>query len=204
VLFCPRSGDWKITDFGLTSEGISQRAYSTRHARGTEGYRAPELVRDGSSVFSKESDIFSLGCIFYELVASKKLFRSDYSVNSYSSTREPPELPHLNAEKRLAKFTELVICAMLEVDWWKRPSARDILEELKHLRNEFTGIRVPQPGGHCPDFLFLAPHSYDWRHVLWLPFWYVVLWIYVAHRTLVQAVDRLLHLRTAMRSKKRN
>jgi hypothetical protein len=116
----------------------------------------------------------------------------DYNVNNYGSTRELPELPHLNVEKRLAKLTELVICAMLEVDWWKRPSARDILEALKHLWNGFTEIRVQLPGRkYVPGVLSLAPNSEHWRNVLWLPHWYVVLWIYIAHRTLVQSVNRL-------------
>ena len=45
VLYSRQEGVWKIGDFGLTMEGTSQRGHTTRYARGTSSYRAPELLR---------------------------------------------------------------------------------------------------------------------------------------------------------------
>jgi len=46
VLLSGQSVAWKITDFGLTSEGTSGRTYTTCFSPGAKGYRAPELMEE--------------------------------------------------------------------------------------------------------------------------------------------------------------
>jgi eukaryotic-like serine/threonine-protein kinase len=94
VLLSVTDNAWKITNFGLTFEGNSRHAYTTRHARGTESYRAPELVRE-RSIVTKNSDIWALGCILYELAFSKKAFPTDYRVFEYIHSRGKLELDDL-------------------------------------------------------------------------------------------------------------
>jgi serine/threonine protein kinase len=170
VLLCLQSRLWKITDFGITSEGMSQKAYSTRHGRGTQGYRAPELVLD-DSIFSKKSDIFALGCILFELVSGEKLFASDFQIRDYTATRQTPELPQLEVCKKIASYVAFVIIAMLEVDWWRRPSAREILVAMRPLSHELTEFIVPELSRH----VLLGRDSVEWRLVQWVPFWYAFL-----------------------------
>jgi serine/threonine protein kinase len=67
---------WKIVDFGVTSEATSSRAIPTIHARGTGGYRAPEILNE-SPVFTNKVDIWALGCIFFELYTGEKAFHDD-------------------------------------------------------------------------------------------------------------------------------
>jgi serine/threonine protein kinase len=79
VLFSTAAKTWKITDFGLTYEGTSKQI--VRDARGTRGYRAPELVdaiQNGTHNYNRKVDMWSLGCIFYELIFNKKTFSSDW------------------------------------------------------------------------------------------------------------------------------
>jgi serine/threonine protein kinase len=123
---------WRITDFGLTAEGTSRRAYTTQLARGTNAYRAPELLREGSAVVSYESDIWSLGCIFYELATTKKVFASDFAVLEYCYKGELT-IPFLPVNHHFKCCLTKVIRSMLEVQWWERPSGRCIRRALTSL-----------------------------------------------------------------------
>ena len=91
VLYSCQENSWKITDFGLTSEGTSNHACTTRYARGTSSYRAPELL--SRRKFSNKVDIWAVGCILYEVVFLRKAFLGDgdvlmYAAQSASARRE--------------------------------------------------------------------------------------------------------------------
>ena len=159
---------WKITDFGLTSEGSSRIAYTTHHSRGTESYRAPELLKDGS-VVSMKSDVFALGCILYELVTTQKAFPRDFHAFEYTRDRRMPEIivPDAVDNRGVSYFTQL-IRAVLQVDWWKRPPARDILRLLSRFADGQDEIwsesRTGQPTridspSHC--LLYTSPSPRD-------------------------------------------
>jgi serine/threonine-protein kinase len=80
----------KILDFGLaksqpsdataTSSGVT----SAGAVLGTAGYMAPEQVR-GEAV-DHRADIFSLGCVLYELLAGRHLFGGDSSIDRLHAT----------------------------------------------------------------------------------------------------------------------
>ena len=100
----------KITDFGI--------AQTTGHTVemgifGTPSYMSPEQLRDG--VVGNESDIFSLGCVLYELLTGERAFpgSNNFSVMYKITNKEPvsildirPELPNILdtiTKKALAK-----------------------------------------------------------------------------------------------------
>lgn len=68
---------WKLSDFGITSEGTSIAFRSTDGGRGTAGYRAPEVILESKSAFNNKVDIWALGCILFELATGKSPFNSD-------------------------------------------------------------------------------------------------------------------------------
>jgi ankyrin repeat protein len=84
VLYSHQKKKWKITDFGLASVATSKKAVTTRYSRGTEGYRAPELLQEDAK-FTKMVDIWALACILYELTTGKKAFRNDFIVREFRS-----------------------------------------------------------------------------------------------------------------------
>ena len=56
----------KIGDFGISKQFNSYKTYTlTTKKLGTEYYAAPEIIDDGA--YNEKSDIWSLGCIIYEL-----------------------------------------------------------------------------------------------------------------------------------------
>jgi len=129
VLYSAKDQCWKITDFGLTSEGTSNRLVTTRYARGKPCYRAPELLSNEKGGYSNKLDMWSLGCILFELVTGAKAFASDYAVFEY----------RLNPESRLqaGPHPSLLrlhhIYLLLQSDPLSRPSASHAI-----LLNELT------------------------------------------------------------------
>jgi len=79
---------WKIGDFGFTAECSSKfRDQSSKDGRGTEGYRAPELrIKDPR--YSTKTDVWSLGCVLYELAFGKQAFLDDWNVREYVQSKE--------------------------------------------------------------------------------------------------------------------
>jgi tetratricopeptide (TPR) repeat protein len=144
VLFSISSRAWKIADFGLTTEGTSKRERSTRDARGTASYRAPELIREAST-YTTKVDIFSLGCVFFELVAGGvKAFVDDFAVREYGLSRFDLEITlaveYANAKPALCN----VINSMLA----KIPSSRQSAHDL---RNRFARHRRLSLGAVCME-----------------------------------------------------
>jgi len=136
VLLSVGAGAWKITDFGLTFEGTSRVRYTTRNSRGTEGYRAVEVLGIKEVAFvTKASDIWALGCILHELAFRKKLFPRDYNVWDYASTQELKELQCLEVNQLTATCIRELIHRTVDLDWWKRPTASDVLQLLDTLTN---------------------------------------------------------------------
>ncbi|MEE9557206.1 MAG: serine/threonine-protein kinase [Candidatus Adiutricales bacterium] len=105
-----KQGNIKITDFG-----IAQMTEQTAKMGifGTPSYMSPEQLTD--TVAKVESDVFSLGCVLYELLTGKQAFSGDnfFSIMYKIVNEEPepllkirPELPKILAEithKAMAK-----------------------------------------------------------------------------------------------------
>ncbi len=79
-----RDGRVKILDFGLAkvaagkTGGVTETVTEPGTVMGTVGYMSPEQVR--GSVTDHRSDIFSFGLILYELLAGRRAFSGDTSV----------------------------------------------------------------------------------------------------------------------------
>ncbi len=81
-IFIVRDGLVKIVDFGLATDAALQGAsgdVATETAPGvifgTVGYMSPEQAR--GELADHRSDIFSLGCVLYEMLARERPFRGD-------------------------------------------------------------------------------------------------------------------------------
>ncbi|GJJ69843.1 hypothetical protein EMPS_02192 [Entomortierella parvispora] len=69
----------KLADFGLARAfGIPMRTYT--HEVITLWYRAPEILM-GSQHYSTAVDMWSVGCIFYEMITKKPLFPGDSEID---------------------------------------------------------------------------------------------------------------------------
>lgn len=73
------NGDIKVADFGLCRAfTLPVRVFT--HEVVTLWYRAPEILM-GASRYSTPVDVWSIGCIFFELLSGKVLFRGDSEID---------------------------------------------------------------------------------------------------------------------------
>ena len=100
------------------------------YSRGTPSYRAPELLTE-TPFYNTKSDIWAVGCVFYELVAVKKAFIGDIGVERF--TMSPAELsipetrfhwPIISGADR--EDMKKWIGRMLRVDYQDRPSSLEL------------------------------------------------------------------------------
>ena len=78
LLIDPSEEIVKIADFGLArSFGLPLKTFT--HEVVTLWYRAPEVLL-GSKVYSTAVDVWSLGCIFFELTHRKPLFYGESEI----------------------------------------------------------------------------------------------------------------------------
>ncbi|EKX36688.1 hypothetical protein GUITHDRAFT_89936 [Guillardia theta CCMP2712] len=78
-LLIDRNGTLKLADFGLARAfGIPVRTYT--HEVVTLWYRAPEILL-GSKHYSTPVDIWSIGCIFAEMVSRRPIFAGDSEID---------------------------------------------------------------------------------------------------------------------------
>jgi serine/threonine protein kinase len=137
VLFSKRHDCWKLTDFGSASQATSKRLNTTQFTRGTESYRAPEVLQ--LARFNNRTDIFAIGCIIFEMLTAQKLFPNDWAVLQYVqsdtsilTSRWPPYLP----ETRL-HWLGAITSSLLARDPISRPAAIRTKRMLQAIR---TGV----------------------------------------------------------------
>jgi serine/threonine protein kinase len=87
-----KAGEVKITDFGIAKLASSAGVTKTGVIKGKAAYMSPEQAR-GEPV-DKRSDLFSLGCVLWELLTGQRLFTGDNDMaimrNIQQGTVHPP------------------------------------------------------------------------------------------------------------------
>lgn len=128
-VFVLDDGRVKILDFGLAKSDVPAHAAAVSAATveapaitgegtllGTAGYLPPEQIR-GETV-DHRSDIFSLGCVLYELLAGRRTFKSDSFVDTLHATLHAD--PDLTTIRQRSAPLVRIVGRCLE----KKPSSR--------------------------------------------------------------------------------
>jgi eukaryotic-like serine/threonine-protein kinase len=91
-----RAGEAKITDFGIAQVKTEQT--SSKGIIGSPSYMSPEQVKE--SPVDDKSDIFSLGCVLYEMLTGEKAFSGEnyFSVMYKITNEEPSPIPEIRPE----------------------------------------------------------------------------------------------------------
>jgi serine/threonine protein kinase/DNA-binding CsgD family transcriptional regulator len=131
-------GEPHVTDFGL-AKLIKQKADLTRSGMtlGTPDYMAPEQAEGKRKYLGKQTDIFSLGIILYELITGRHPFHRDSDLATLNQiVNADPERPSgINA--RVDDTLEAVCLKCLQKDPELRyDSAKALAEDLEHWLEE--------------------------------------------------------------------
>lgn len=120
-LFLDNDHNVKLGDFGLSRMMGPESVFCTTHV-GTPYYMSPEQIKDQR--YNEKSDIWSLGCIIYEIAALHAPFEATthYQLAMKIKAGKMEKLPSIYSEQ-LWK----VIQWMLQQESTKRPSCEDLL-----------------------------------------------------------------------------
>ncbi|KAG1782443.1 kinase-like domain-containing protein [Suillus placidus] len=121
-VFLDQSNTVKLGDFGL-SKALSQANFANTYV-GTPYYMSPELMQERA--YDSKSDIWSLGCLIYELCALKPPFheaKTHAELSIFIRNGRIPPLP-----KGYSQALSSVIKAMLSLNPAMRPSAAQLLQ----------------------------------------------------------------------------
>ena len=143
-----RSGEVKVMDFGIARAAADASSGMTQTAAiiGTAAYLSPEQAR-GEHVDAR-SDLYSTGCLLYELVTGQPPFTGDSPVAvAYQHVREDPAPPSTLDETLPPAVDVVVLKAMEKLPANRYQSAKEMRADLLRARSGTTVIarRVVEP-----------------------------------------------------------
>ncbi|HEY5839635.1 MAG TPA: protein kinase [Pyrinomonadaceae bacterium] len=164
-----REGHAKILDFGLAkliepqslsgqraSDGSSEVAtalmqqHSTPGAvLGTVGYMSPEQAQGKVNEIDHRSDVFSFGCILYEVITGRKAFGGKDTIDSLNKIiREQPEAIATVAPNAPVDLQRIVRRCLAKDPEERYQTIKDVALEIKDVRREIqnaVGINTTVP-----------------------------------------------------------
>ncbi|MEX2289202.1 MAG: Stk1 family PASTA domain-containing Ser/Thr kinase [Mycobacteriales bacterium] len=135
-----RSGEVKVMDFGIARAAADASSAMTQTAAiiGTAAYLSPEQAR-GEHVDAR-SDLYSTGCLLYELVTGVPPFTGDSAVAvAYQHVREDPTPPSAYDSTLSSSVDAVVLKAMAKNPANRYQSAQEMREDVLRSR---AGQRV--------------------------------------------------------------
>ena len=165
-----RDGHAKILDFGLAKLIEAQPAPSgdssevatalmPHHSSpgtvmGTVGYMSPEQAQGKTKELDQRSDIFSFGCILFEVATGKKPFEGESVIKSLHMVvyESAPPIAELNPSAP-AELQRIVRRCLAKDPDERYQSIKEVAIELKELRRELEGAAF--------DTTVAPPHKPD-------------------------------------------
>jgi beta-lactam-binding protein with PASTA domain/tRNA A-37 threonylcarbamoyl transferase component Bud32 len=139
-----RSGEIKVMDFGIARAVADTQATMTQTAQviGTAQYLSPEQAR-GERVDAR-SDLYSVGCLLYELLTGRPPFTGDSPVAiAYQHVRENP-IPPSRVDPDLPSWADAIVLRAMEKDPADRyQSAADMRSDIQRAMSGFPVAAMP-------------------------------------------------------------
>ena len=138
-----KSEDVRITDFGIAQ--IKSEQTTSKGIIGSPSYMSPEQVKE--TVVEDKSDIFSLGCVLYELLTGEKAFTGDnYFAIMYKISNEDP-VPIREMRPEVPEILEKITNKALAKDPNERYQtcmdfAYDLRVALRHLKGTVKSNKI--------------------------------------------------------------
>ena len=115
-IFMNKNMEIKIGDFGISKQFDPNKEYAiTKNKKGKYEYMSPEILTKG--IYNKKSDMYSLGCILYEL----------FTLNKYYDDIFRKEVKIIDCNIYNKKWQE-IINSLLQTDYRKRMDINQVSE----------------------------------------------------------------------------
>src|SRR5437773_4757872 len=166
LMITPR-GQLKILDFGLAkqlrvSDSVDFEAPTATllstpgHVVGTVPYMSPEQLQGES--LDASSDIFSLGVIFYEMLAGKHPFRAKSAAGILSRIILGDPIPTEQFQAQVSPELQALFSKMLCKNKAARyQDAQDLLTDLRQLPAKLSGNDAPADATLTKEFSAITP-----------------------------------------------
>jgi eukaryotic-like serine/threonine-protein kinase len=146
ILFS-KNGNIKVTDFGIAIGGDGVTVTVGDEIIGSVQYISPEQARGGMA--GKQSDLYSLGIVLYEMVTGQVPFSGESPVAVVMKHIQEQIVPPRHKVEGIPESLEEVILRAVEKDTAKRySSAAELLEDLSQITETGTAkkkaIRNPK------------------------------------------------------------
>jgi eukaryotic-like serine/threonine-protein kinase len=129
-----RTGEVKVMDFGIARLQSDATAPQTSSVIGTPAYFSPEQAQ-GNPVDSR-SDIYSLGCVLYELVAHQQAFTGETPVAvAYKQVNEVPPAPSAFNPEVPPALDAVVMKCIAKNPANRYQNAGELIADLERVRN---------------------------------------------------------------------
>ncbi|MFN0253783.1 MAG: protein kinase domain-containing protein [Kofleriaceae bacterium] len=127
------NGQVKLVDFGVAK--ATQSAGPTIRIQGKFSYMAPEKLRGGSG--DRRSDIWSLGCVLWEALTLRRLFKGGNDAETMKQVLETQLVPPSSVNPDVPKdFDPIVMCALSRNPAGRYATAKEMAGELEEVLRE--------------------------------------------------------------------
>jgi eukaryotic-like serine/threonine-protein kinase len=141
-----RAGDVKVMDFGIARSLSASQSTITGTAQviGTAQYMSPEQARGGQ--VDARSDLYSTGCLLYELLTGRPPFSGDSPVAiAYQQVRENP-IPPSRLDPELPRWADAIVLKAMAKDPADRyQSAAEMRADIQRVASGAPVTVSPRP-----------------------------------------------------------
>jgi beta-lactam-binding protein with PASTA domain/predicted Ser/Thr protein kinase len=145
-----RDGEVKVMDFGIARTSTGDTLTQTAAILGTASYLSPEQAQ-GMTVDAR-SDIYSLGCVLYEMLTGRPPFTGDSPVSiAYKHVKEDPVPPsRLNADVP-PSMDAVVMKTMAKNPANRYQTAEELREDLERAGRGMPTLATPVLPGDATE-----------------------------------------------------
>jgi len=136
-IFLTLDGTVKVGDLGL-GRFLSDQTLEAHSKVGTPLYMAPEVLK--GSGYGVESDVWSLGCILYELAMLRSPFKEE-GLSLYQLFQKVASGKYPPVSSVYSPTLRRVVAAALSLEPSERPAASELLEVAEYMRDQMEADR---------------------------------------------------------------